>query len=141
MRIGLRRDARAVREFGLMAEALGAQLPDRAVASGYLEFAKPTITESLESLTARGARGIWALPGMLFAAMHMKTDIPAELDAFGRKHPEVTLRFGAELGLDWRMLEAARWRARRPCWWWWDAAPAIPMPTATSPRSPACCGT
>lgn len=102
------RDPRAVEEFGLVAQALGARLPDALVKSGYLEFARPTITESLEALAAEGATEIWALPGMLFAAMHMKTDIPAELDAFGRKHPEITLRFGAELGLDWRMLEAAK---------------------------------
>lgn len=102
------RDPRAVEEFGLVAQALGARLPDAVVKSGYLEFARPTITESLEALAAEGATEIWALPGMLFAAMHMKTDIPAELDAFGRKHPEIALRFGAELGLDWRMLEAAK---------------------------------
>jgi len=102
------RDARAVAEFGLVAEALAARLPGRAVASGYLEFAQPTITESLEAMAADGAREIWALPGMLFAAMHMKTDIPEELDAFAARHPEVAVRFGAELGLDWRMLEAAK---------------------------------
>lgn len=102
------RDPRAVEEFGLVAKALGARLPDSTVASGFLEFARPTITESLEALVADGATEIWALPGMLFAAMHMKTDIPAELDAFGKAHPEVALRFGAELGLDWRMMEAAK---------------------------------
>ncbi len=102
------RDARAVEEFGLVERALRARLPDRSVASGYLEFARPTISESLAALAKSGAKEVWALPGMLFAAMHMKTDIPAELDAFGRAHPEVALRFGAELGLDWRMLEAAK---------------------------------
>jgi len=102
------RDARAVEEFGLVAKALAERLPGRQVASGYLEFAQPTITESLEAMAADGAREIWAVPGMLFAAMHMKTDIPQELDAFAARHPEVTVRFGAELGLDWRMLEAAR---------------------------------
>ena len=29
-------------------------------------------------------------------------------DAFAARHPEVAVRFGAELGLDWRMLEAAK---------------------------------
>ena len=104
------RDPRAVEEFGLVAKALGERLPDSMVASGYLEFARPTITEPLEALAAQGATEIWALPGMLFAAMHMKTDIPAELDAFGKAHPEIALRFGPELGLDWRMLEAAKER-------------------------------
>ncbi|MBN2753086.1 MAG: CbiX/SirB N-terminal domain-containing protein, partial [Rhodospirillaceae bacterium] len=102
------RDDRAVAEFGLVAKALTKRIPDHMVTSGYLEFATPTITESLESLAASGAREVWALPGMLFAAMHMKTDIPEELDAFAAKHPDVKIRFGAELGLDWRMLEAAR---------------------------------
>jgi len=104
------RDPRAVEEFGLVARALEARLPGRLVSSGYLEFARPTITESLENLVAQGAREVWALPGMLFAAMHMKTDIPAELDAFSKAHPEITIRFGGELGLDWRMMEAAKAR-------------------------------
>ncbi len=102
------RDARAVAEFGLVEHALKHRFAGRAVASGYLEFARPSIAESLAALAKGGAKEIWALPGMLFAAMHMKTDIPEELDAFSRKHPDVALRFGAELGLDWRMLEAAK---------------------------------
>jgi sirohydrochlorin cobaltochelatase len=102
------RDKRAVAEFGLVEQALRQRFAGRAVASGYLEFARPSIAESLSALTQGGAREIWALPGMLFAAMHMKTDIPEELDAFSRTHPDVALRFGAELGLDWRMLEAAK---------------------------------
>jgi len=102
------RDRRAVEEFRLVEKALKARLPGRRVASGFLEFAEPTIARSLESLAAAGATEVWALPGMLFAAMHMKTDIPEELDRFTAAHPEVRVRFGAELGLDWRMLEAAR---------------------------------
>jgi sirohydrochlorin cobaltochelatase len=107
------RDPRAVEEFGLVAKALTERLPGRLVTSGYLEFAKPTITQSLQELADKGAKEIWAIPGMLFAAMHMKTDIPAELNAFADKNPDIKVRFGRELGLDWRMLEAARERIQQ----------------------------
>jgi len=102
------RDKRAISEFGLVAEALKKRLPGRNVTSGFLEFAEPTITESLQALVDQGAKEIRAIPGMLFAAMHMKTDIPSELDAFAQKNPGIKIRFGGELGIDWRMLEAAR---------------------------------
>jgi len=102
------RDPRAIDEFGLVAKALTERMPGQLVTSGFMEFAQPTITQSLNALKDQGAKTIWAIPGMLFAAMHMKTDIPGELDAFAQKNPDITVRFGRELGIDWRMLDAAK---------------------------------
>lgn len=101
------RDVDAVREFQAMAAALGRRLPDYPVESGFLEFARPVIREGLEALKARGVRRILAVPGMLFAAGHVKNDVPSELNEFAQDNPGIELRFGRDLAIDPRMLRAA----------------------------------
>src|SRR5665213_2841063 len=85
------RDEEAVREF----------------ATGYLEFARPNIREGLAALVARGARRIYAVPGMLFAASHVKNDLPWEMNSFLADNPGIELRLGRDLAIDTRLINAA----------------------------------
>jgi sirohydrochlorin cobaltochelatase len=101
------RDGEALAEFERMASGLRARLPGRDVATGYLEFARPTIRDGLETLSAAGARRILAIPGMLFAASHVKNDLPWEINSFAAAHPGVELRFGRELSIEPKLLGAA----------------------------------
>ncbi len=97
----------AVDEFAILAEKLPALLPDDwAVDYGYLEFANPVIRDGLDRLRAKGCDRILAVPGMLFAAMHAKNDIPTVLNTYAGKHG-VDLSYGRELGVDPKMLAAA----------------------------------
>ena len=54
----------------------------------------------------RGCDRILAVPGMLFAAMHAKNDIPTVLNTYAAKHG-VQVDYGRELGVDPKMLDAA----------------------------------
>jgi sirohydrochlorin cobaltochelatase len=101
------RDPQAIVEFEAAAAALRAQLGGRDFAAGYLEFARPTIGEALAVLAARGASEILALPAMLFAASHVKNDLPWEINTFTAANPGVSVRFGRDLGIDAKLLEAA----------------------------------
>ncbi len=101
------RDGEALAEFERLAAGLRARLPARDIATGYLEFARPTIRDGLETLAARGARRILAVPGMLFAASHVKNDLPWEINSFAAGHPELELRFGRELSIEPKLLRAA----------------------------------
>jgi sirohydrochlorin cobaltochelatase len=101
------RDPDALREFELVGAGIRARLPDHDVESGYLEFARPMIREGLEALRARGARRILALPGMLFAASHVKNDLPWEVNSFMQANPGVEVRLGRDLAIDGKLLEAA----------------------------------
>ena len=101
------RDGEALAEFERLAAGLRARLPARDIATGYLEFARPTIRDGLETLAARGARRILAVPGMLFAASHVKNDLPWEINGFAAGHPELELRFGRELSIEPKLLRAA----------------------------------
>ena len=102
------RDPEAVAEFEEAAAALRSRLAMNGdFATGYLEFARPTIGEGLAALTARGARRILAIPGMLFAASHVKNDLPWEMNSFIADNPGIDVRLGRDLGIEPKLLEAA----------------------------------
>ena len=98
---------RRSREFELLAAALRPRLPDYDFATGYLEFARPTIRDGLAALAARGAQRIYAVPGMLFAASHVKNDLPWEMNSFLADNPGVDVRLGRDLGDRPKLLDAA----------------------------------
>jgi len=100
------RNRRAVDEFAHLADVLGKRLEGVPVEYGYLEFADPVINHGLDKLKDAGVKRIYALPGMLFAAGHAKNDIPSVLNTYAAKHG-IEITYGAELGVDLKMLNAA----------------------------------
>jgi sirohydrochlorin cobaltochelatase len=101
------RDSEAIAEFELLGAALRQRLPQVDFAIGYLEFARPTIRDGLAALAERGARRILAVPGMLFAASHVKNDLPWEVNSFAADNPGIEVRFGRDLAIDPQLLAAA----------------------------------
>ena len=81
------RSQSAVDEFATLADKLPALLPkDWQTEYGYLEFANPVIRDGLDKLRLAGCERILAVPGMLFAAMHSKNDIPTVLNTYAQQH-------------------------------------------------------
>ncbi|KMW59277.1 Sirohydrochlorin cobaltochelatase [Candidatus Rhodobacter oscarellae] len=106
------RSQAAVDEFAVLAEKLPPMLPsDWMVDYGYLEFANPVIRDGLDRLREAGCDRILAVPGMLFAAMHSKNDIPTVLNSYADKHG-IEVKYGRELGVDPKMVAAAGARVR-----------------------------
>lgn len=104
------RSQSAVDEFATLADKLPAYLPaDWITDYGYLEFANPVIRDGLDNLRNAGCERILAVPGMLFAAMHAKNDIPTVLNTYAAKH-DIDVRYGRELGVDPKMIAAAAGR-------------------------------
>lgn len=101
------RDPEAIAEFELLAANLKTRLSGVEVETGYLEFARPIIRDGLDALAARGVRRILAVPGMLFAAAHVKNDLPWEINTFAAENPAIELRFGRELAIEPKLLAAA----------------------------------
>jgi sirohydrochlorin cobaltochelatase len=93
------RDCEAIAEFELVAAALHRCLPQFDVVVGYLEFARPTIRDGLVDLAGRGVRQIFAIPGMLLAANHVKRDLPREINTFAAENREVDVRLGRDLSI------------------------------------------
>ena len=116
------RDDHAIEEFNKLAGHLSRRLPQFDVESGFLEFATPIIRTGLDKLKERGANKIVCVPGMLFAAGHVKNDLPSEVNNFGAENPDIEMIFARELAIDLKLLEAAKQRieaAER------DAAPDV----------------
>jgi sirohydrochlorin cobaltochelatase len=101
------RDPQAIEEFEIAAAALRRRLAPQDFAAGYLEFARPTIQQGLADLMSRGARRILAVPGMLFAASHVKNDLPWEMNSFMAGNPGIEVRLGRDLAIDPKLLAAA----------------------------------
>jgi len=104
------RDEAAVVEFSRLAAHLRDRLPEHVVESGFLEFARPIIRDGLDALKAAGVTRVLAVPGMLFAAGHVKNDLPWEVNSFAAANPDLSVTFGRELGIDPKLLKAARAR-------------------------------
>ena len=101
------RSQSAVDEFATLAEKLPPLLPDDwQMEYGYLEFANPVIRDGLDKLREAGCERILAVPGMLFAAMHSKNDIPTVLNTYAARHG-LQISYGRELGVDPKMVAAA----------------------------------
>ncbi|MEJ6396932.1 sirohydrochlorin chelatase [Yoonia sp. 208BN28-4] len=106
------RSQSAVDEFATLADKLPAYLPDDWMTDyGYLEFANPVIRDGLDKLREAGCERILAVPGMLFAAMHAKNDIPTVLNTYAAKHG-MQISYGRELGVDPKMIAAAAGRIK-----------------------------
>lgn len=101
------RDEGAVEEFNALAGHLKKRLPSYDVESGFLEFAQPVLRTGLDKLKERGAERILCLPGMLFAAGHVKNDLPSEVNEFAHDNPDLDVRYGRELAVDRCLLQAA----------------------------------
>ncbi|MEO1471179.1 MAG: sirohydrochlorin chelatase [Pseudomonadota bacterium] len=100
------RSKAAVAEFAAMVEKLPGRFDGWPVEHGYLEFANPVIRDGLDRLRDKGCERILAVPGMLFAAMHAKNDIPSVLNTYAAEHG-VRIDYGRELGVDPKMIRAA----------------------------------
>ena len=100
------RSQAAVDEFAVLADRLPEFFPDWPVEYGYLEFANPVIRDGLDKLREQGCDHILAVPGMLFAAMHAKNDIPTVLNTYAAKH-DIKIEYGRDLGVDTKMVTAA----------------------------------
>jgi sirohydrochlorin cobaltochelatase len=101
------RDQGAVTEFAQVAEGLRKLMPDMPVEYGYLEFATPIIRDGLDKLRDQGVTRILAVPGMLFAAGHVKNDIPSVLNTYAAQNDGVTIELGRDLGIDPKVMHAA----------------------------------
>jgi sirohydrochlorin cobaltochelatase len=99
------RDPASVAGFGEIARGLAPLLPGHPFAHGFMELAEPDLAAAVGKLVAAGATRILAVPGFLFAARHVREDLPRELAAAGTRHG-VEVILGRELGADERLVQA-----------------------------------
>jgi sirohydrochlorin cobaltochelatase len=105
------RNARAAAEFLDLAGRAAERLTGFDVEPGFMELAEPRLEAAVDALYARGRRRILVAPAMLFAAGHVKTDLPVLLRELEAGRPGLTLELGRPFGCDAAMVRAAAARA------------------------------
>ena len=104
------RDPKGVEEFLTLAQKLHKRKFCQIVESGFLEFAKPNITEALSACRLNDVKNIIILPGILFSGKHTQRDVPNTVDEVFRNHPEINLIFAEPLATQPKVIEACQKR-------------------------------
>jgi sirohydrochlorin ferrochelatase/(2Fe-2S) ferredoxin len=100
------RDPGAKDEFEHLAALYRTARPDVRVEVAYIELAKPLLADALATL-APGARRLVLLPLFLFAAGHVKIDLPLAVDEARRRFPETSFVVAEHLGVHSTLVELA----------------------------------
>jgi cobalt/nickel transport system ATP-binding protein len=108
------RDADGVAEFRRFVDVVRDGAPHLAVSGGFIELAQPDLDTAIDDLVASGAasNGVVAVPLVLLGAGHMKNDGPGALARARRRHPNIEMTYGRELGVHPTVLSLAEARAR-----------------------------
>jgi sirohydrochlorin cobaltochelatase len=105
------REAGANVEFERVVAAYRERRPELRVAHGYVELAQPPLRQALSLLCAE-VEQVLVLPLFLFAAGHVKNDIPLALEQARRDHPRTRLTASPALGVHAGLVELAYERLR-----------------------------
>ena len=73
------------------------------VEAGFLQLAKPGLTEVVEDLIGRGANRVVVMPLLLFSGNHVLKDIPEEIEQERKKFPDVDFCYAKNIGADERI--------------------------------------
>lgn len=78
---------------------------EECVRVAYLQFAKPDISEALESCVRDGAKKVIIHPYFLSSGMHVTTDIPEIIKEADGKYPDVEFVYTEPLGIHSKMAQ------------------------------------
>lgn len=77
------------------------------VLPAFLQLASPGIKEAIETMVEKGFTDITVMPYFLYMGLHVKDDIPAELEEARKRHPGLKVTVTRCLGFDERMISLA----------------------------------
>lgn len=105
------RDAAANSDFEALVDAYRAAHPELDIAHGYVELAEPPLATALQQLAHR-CDHVVVVPLFLFAAGHVKNDLPLALHQARRELPHVRFTAARSLGVHLGLVELALERVR-----------------------------
>ncbi len=107
------RDADGQRELAALVEAYRASRPDVEVVLACVELQQPSLDVALADVGARaGDAPVVLVPLFLFAAGHVKNDLPLALAAARARHPAARFVAAEALGVSAQLLDLVAARAR-----------------------------
>ena len=100
------REASANAEFEHLVEMYRVRRPELDIAHAYFEIAEPLLDPAIDELAQRADRVV-VLPLFLFAAGHVKHDVPQALARARAEHPAVRFEAADHLGVHPTMVQLA----------------------------------
>lgn len=73
------------------------------VVCAYLQFSEKTLEWGINTLIEKGAKDIKVVPYFLFEGVHIKEDIPEEINKILEHHSDIKITLGKTLGDDRRL--------------------------------------
>ncbi|MEF9952862.1 MAG: CbiX/SirB N-terminal domain-containing protein [Clostridium sp.] len=73
------------------------------VVCAYLQFSHKTLEWGINTLIEKGAKDISVVPYFLFEGVHIKEDIPQEINNILKHHSDIKVTLGSTLGDDKRL--------------------------------------
>ncbi len=86
-------------------DMLRGKLGETPLEIAYMEFCDVNIAKGIDNLVEKGVTEIKAVPYFLFEGIHIKEDIPSEIEEALKKHTGVTVSLGKTLGADPRLAD------------------------------------
>lgn len=88
------------------------RLSDVPVETAYLQFCEQTLEKGLDALVSRGVTEITVVPYFLFSGIHIREDIPHEIEDYLKDKTGITVKMGRTLGADSRLADVLADRIR-----------------------------
>lgn len=81
------------------------RLKDVIIETAYLQFSERNLEKGLDSLVNQNVTDIKVIPYFLFSGVHIKEDIPKEIEEYLVNRPNVKITMGNTLGEDTRLAD------------------------------------
>lgn len=75
------------------------------IETAYLQFSEINLEIGLDKLTAQGIKEIKVIPYFLFDGVHIREDIPAELEEYRKNNSDIKVSIGKTLGAHHKLAE------------------------------------
>jgi sirohydrochlorin ferrochelatase len=102
--------AEGTRSFLEIARLVETMAGETSIATGFMEFASPTIAEGMAALQRRGVVRVTAVPVFLSCAGHTANDIPKDVEAAQMKFSEMQVRISCHVGSHPKVAELSALR-------------------------------
>lgn len=78
---------------------------EELVVPSYLQFSEENLEKGVELLVSRGAKNIRIVPMFLFDGVHVREDIPNELNELKERFPGIEIKMGRHIGDDDKLVD------------------------------------
>lgn len=84
---------------------LKSRMKDCIIETAFLQFSEVDLNCGLDKLKVQGVSDIKVIPYFLFDGVHIREDIPKEIDEYLKNNPDMKISMGKTLGYDNRLVE------------------------------------